>query len=192
LTLYQERNKAILEILLSNNVDTVLDCGCGNGRLLNLLFKSYKFKKLSGLDNSKKQIRMARKKNMDSNINFFCQSIFDFAFSSDLSYYDAIVASEIIEHFTKDELNDFLRIVFSILSPKIVIITTPNKDYNYNYEKLYNGLRHSTHYFELNESEAINFAENIEKKYLNYTATCDFCDINHSSHLITFKRSVIL
>lgn len=186
MTLYNERNNAILQILLLYNIDSVLDCGCGNGRLLKTLSESNRFRRLAGIDNSIKQITKAKKNNVSNNVSFFCKSFFDL--NSDFNFYDAIIASEVIEHFSKNELHEFIHIMFHVLSPKIVIITTPNKDYNHNYEKLYNGLRHSSHQFEFNELEVKEFANDVEKTYPDYSASCNFCDENGSSHLIVFER----
>lgn len=183
-----ERILSIYYILVQNNIGSVLDCGCGEGKLLNFLVESNQFEKLVGVDNCLKRIEKARKKSVNKDIVYLCQSIFDLDQCVDFGEYEAVVASEIIEHFSKEELKDFFRIVLNVLHPKIFIITTPNRSYNENYEKLYNGLRHSSHKFELNEQEATDFVNSIIKNYSDYSVTCDFCDKNHSSHLITFMR----
>lgn len=188
LTLYKERILAIYYILIQNNISSVLDCGCGEGRLLNFLVESNKFKKLAGIDNCLKRIEKARKKAVNKAVVYQHQSFFDLDKCVYLDEYEAIVASEVIEHFLMGELDEFFRITLNVLHPKILIITTPNRSYNKNYENLYNGLRHSSHEFELSEQEASDFANSIIKKYSDYSVTCDFCDSNHSSHLITFKR----
>lgn len=186
MTLYDERNEAIYRTLLNNSIESVLDCGCGNGKLLHKLARSKKFTKLAGLDISERRIEKAKKVNENHNIKFFCDSIFEP--KKEWKEYEAIVASELIEHFSIVENKKFFNNVLDILCPQILIITTPNKSYNHNYATLYNGLRHSSHQFELDENEVIKMAKQIEDSFCEYKVKYDFCDNNHSSHLIIINK----
>lgn len=188
MTLYAERNEAIYRTLLNNSIESVLDCGCGNGKLLNQLAKSKKFNKLAGLDISKKRIEKAKSINANYNITFFCASIFEL--KKEWEEYEAIVASELIEHFSNEENKKFFHNILDVLCPKILIITTPNRSYNHNYDTLYNGLRHSSHQFELDENEVVRTAQQIEDSFCDYRVKYDFCDKNHASHLIIIKQGV--
>ena len=184
--LYHERNLCIKKILDDMNIGSVLDCGCGNGRLLFLLYQQKKYSKLTGIDISEKRIQQAKKKYSTTDIVFLNKSLFDL--DKNFFWHEAIVASEIIEHFTVNELDAFCEIIFNICAPNLAIITTPNKSYNSNYETLCNGLRHSSHLFEFNEEELTTFLNTIIKKYPQYSAESTFCDSNHSSHLIILRK----
>ncbi|KAM0751492.1 hypothetical protein T439DRAFT_312777 [Meredithblackwellia eburnea MCA 4105] len=43
---------------------------------------------------------------------------------------DAVVATEVIEHLTPTALNKFSSVVLGVYQPRIVIVTTPNHDFN--------------------------------------------------------------
>lgn len=186
LTLYQERIFAIVRLLIKNNIDSVLDCGCGDGKLLKELANSNHFKMLAGVDCSLKRVLKAKKNNKGNNVIFFNQSFFETI--PEFKKYDAIVASEIIEHFSSDELEAFFRISLCDLLVKLLIITTPNKSYNYHYDILYDGLRHSSHKFEMDEEDILKFTKFMKEKFPQYNIVCGFCDSNHASHLIIFER----
>ena len=186
MALYQERNMTICQTLNYYKVNSIIDCGCGNGRLLKLLAEANSFVKLVGIDNSTKRIAMAKKNNKCNGVELVCGSFFDMYHK--FKNFEALVASEIIEHFDTDELRRFTHIVFDYLKPQLVVFTTPNRSYNCNYENLYNGFRHTSHKFEFDELEARQFASDIKSKYPQYIFNWVFCDHHHSSHLIIFRR----
>jgi len=43
---------------------------------------------------------------------------------------DTVVATEVIEHLDDDELHSFSTVVFSAYHPTVVVLTTPNYDFN--------------------------------------------------------------
>ena len=72
---------------------------------------------------------------------------------------DAVTAIELIEHLTPDILEKFPQTVFGQMKPKIVIITTPNKEYNVLFEHFEGPFRHWDHKFEWTRSEFQNWVE---------------------------------
>lgn len=184
--LHEERIFAICNILNKYNVESVLDCGCGNGRLLKKLLSMSNFKKLAGVDYSQKRLKIAKKNTQNSTVKLYYQSFFDV--NVDFFQYEAFVASEIIEHLSSEELNMFFEKILKRIKPKLLIITTPNKSYNMNYEILYNGLRHKSHVFEFDEQELNDYLIILRKSYPYYIIEKGYCDSNHASHLIIFER----
>lgn len=183
MTLYEERNNTIFNFLCGSLCKSVLDIGCGDGRLVNLLAKSDCFTKIGAVDLSGKRINRAQKKcNYSEKVNFFNQSFFEY--NCEFKYFEAFVLSEFIEHFERDDLKSLFELIFTVYFPQIVIFTTPNRSYNTNYEILYNGFRHSSHIFELSENEIREFVHNLNKTYTNYFFKSGFCDNKHASHLI--------
>lgn len=62
---------------------------------------------------------------------------------------DAVVAIELIEHLEADVLEKFPYTVFEYTEPRLVIVTTPNADFNVFFPNLANGgFRHPDHKFE--------------------------------------------
>ncbi len=183
MTLYEMRNTTIAKILNLKLITSVLDLGCGDGRLIKLLYNNNIFDNISGVDISSNKIK--RLKNIytdDSRVTFYEQSFFEY--NNEFKKYDAIILSEVIEHLDKEDVFKLLNLIFKVYVPKILIITTPNRSYNYHYEILHNGLRHASHIFELSDQDVVLFTENIRKKYNNYKVKHGYCDNNHASHLI--------
>lgn len=70
-----------------------------------------------------------------------------------LTGYGAIICSEVIEHLYPDVLDKILPITLGIYQPHILIVTTPNAEYNVNFGELNYGksnatMRHDDHKFE--------------------------------------------
>jgi hypothetical protein len=64
-------------------------------------------------------------------------------------YYDAVVCTEVIEHVHEgDELQCFEKLIFVELQPEIIIITTPNIEFNKWFFGSMTKFRHSDHKFE--------------------------------------------
>lgn len=90
------------EIIESSNVDSVLDVGCGDGRLLGILNENIKHK--VGVDLSEKAISFARAFHPD--INFQAKDAKDVE-----GEFDIVVSMQVLEHISDDKVNDFLRTV---------------------------------------------------------------------------------
>jgi len=61
------------------------------------------------------------------------------------SGYDAATVIEVIEHLDENRLQAFEKVLFEFTRPQTVIVSTPNKEYNFHYQNLFEGnLRHRT------------------------------------------------
>lgn len=72
--------------------------------------------------------------------------------------FQGIICSEVIEHVYPDVLDSFLGITLGIYQPEIMIVTTPNAEYNINFLGLKYGtkeseFRHDDHKFEWTRKE---------------------------------------
>ncbi|VVD02227.1 unnamed protein product [Leptidea sinapis] len=86
---------------------------------------------------------------------------------------DAVIAIEMIEHMLPHDLERFVHTVFGFIKPRIVILTTPNADFNILFKALENnGLRRLDHFFEWSRSQFNDWCSNIVDRYPNYTVTC--------------------
>lgn len=61
-----------------------------------------------------------------------------------------------IEHLYPDTLDAFPYNVFSFIKPKLVVITTPNADFNIAFERS-EGFRHPDHKFEWTSKQFIDW-----------------------------------
>lgn len=101
----------------------ILDIGCGHGAFLYFL-KEKVYKNLKGLDISPEQVKLANELGLD-NISH-CNLLEEIPRLKENSY-DVILAFDIIEHFTKDEIFEILESAFRTLKNNgKLIIHVPN------------------------------------------------------------------
>lgn len=149
--LHEERLDTVTEVLLQSGARSVLDLGCGSGRLLRRLAAEEQFTRIVGLDTSVEALRMAEdslKKAQSSagRISLIHGSIT--APDVRLPEFDAAVMVEIIEHVPPELLSLVERTVFADWRPALVVVTTPNREYNVLYGLQEGEYRHPDHHFE--------------------------------------------
>jgi len=84
--------------------------------------------------------------------------------------FDAAALVEVIEHVEPDRLASVERVVFEFARPGLVVVTTPNREYNGNFEGLKPGqLRHPDHRFEWTRDEFRAWTDSIADRF-GYTA----------------------
>jgi 3' terminal RNA ribose 2'-O-methyltransferase Hen1 len=80
--------------------------------------------------------------------------------------YDAAVLIEVIEHLEPTRLETFARVLFGYTRPGVVILTTPNRDYNVQWPRLRaGGLRHRDHRFEWTRAEFQQWATRVAQQH---------------------------
>jgi len=199
--LNDQRLTAVLSELKNSGAKSVLDMGCGEGRLLQLLIKEKKFIAIAGTDVSAvilsraadilKLDRIAEKEK--KRITLFQSSLCyrDKRFKN----YDAVSIVEVIEHLDENRLPSFEAVVFADAAPETVIITTPNFDYNVNYTGLAaNRFRHGDHRFEWNRVQFHAWADSAAARN-NYSVRYE--DIgeqdenqNSPTQMAVFRKNV--
>lgn len=85
---------------------------------------------------------------------------------------DAVICIELIEHLYPDTLMDLPHNIFGYIQPKLVVITTPNADFNVLFPN-FSGFRHPDHKFEWTREQFQGWAENVVSRYPNYTVRFD-------------------
>lgn len=104
-----------------NNVRTILDVGCGSGRLVQFL-KSKKYR-AQGIDPSHDAIKAAKKIAGSSSIRQASASKLPFPANS----FDMVTCISVIEHLTRKEGSLFLKEAKRVLTDKgIIYLITPN------------------------------------------------------------------
>jgi 3' terminal RNA ribose 2'-O-methyltransferase Hen1 len=160
LNLNTQRLGSVVAALKSRGAKRVIDIGCGEGRLLNLLVKERQFTQITGVDVSHAALERASEKlkleragdSLRERVRLLQGSLTykDARFSG----YDAACVIEVVEHLDLPRLAAFERVLFEFAKPPLVVLTTPNRDYNANYESLSDGdLRHGDHRFEWTRAE---------------------------------------
>jgi len=172
LNLNTQRLGSVVAALKSYGVKRLIDIGCGEGSLLKLLVKERQFTNIAGVDVSHVALKRAADNlklewagdSMRERVQLFQGSLTykDARFSG----YDAACVIEVIEHLDVPRLAAFERVLFEFAKPPVVILTTPNKEYNANYGLLYeNDLRHGDHRFEWTRAEFRNWANKTAEKF---------------------------
>ncbi|XP_019872399.2 uncharacterized protein LOC109600661 isoform X3 [Aethina tumida] len=83
---------------------------------------------------------------------------------------NVVTAIELIEHLYPDALDAFPYNVFEYIKPKLVVVTTPNADFNVLF-KNFNKFRHYDHKFEWTREQFQDWATNIVLRFPNYTVS---------------------
>jgi 3' terminal RNA ribose 2'-O-methyltransferase Hen1 len=172
LSLHDQRLGAVLAALKNSGAKQVIDLGCGEGRLLKMLLKETQFTKIVGMDvsvlalqNAADSLRLERMPDKKRERIQLLHGSLVYR-DSRLAGFDAAAVVEVIEHLDLPRLAAFERVVFQFAQPKLVVITTPNAEYNVKWESLPAGkFRHRDHRFEWTRVEFHNWAQNIAERY---------------------------
>lgn len=169
ITLNQERLDTVIKILKEKGSKRVIDLGCGEGKLLRLLTRDSFFQAITGVDVSYRaleiaQDRLSRGSYPQSRVQIFQGSL---TYRDErLQGYEAATLVEVIEHLDLHRLQALERSVFDFAHPQVVILTTPNREYNILWESLPIGqLRHRDHRFEWTRAEFQSWAEDVATRF---------------------------
>jgi 3' terminal RNA ribose 2'-O-methyltransferase Hen1 len=175
LSLNQQRLEIVEATLKHCGAQRIVDLGCGEGKLLRLLLKDPIFQQLLGMDVSYRSLEIAQDRlkldqlpiGQRDRIQLIQGSL---TYRDDrLMGYDAATVIEVIEHLELNRLAALERVLFEFARPKLVIVTTPNVEYNVKFENLASGkLRHPDHRFEWTRAEFQDWAQLIASRH-SYT-----------------------
>ncbi len=170
--LHQVRLNAALEQLKQSGAKRILDLGCGEGRLIRMLLKERQFEKILGMDVSYRELLKAKDRlyydqmspRQKERIGIIQGSLM--YKDARLKDYDAAAVVEVIEHMDEDRLDSFEQVLFDYIKPETVVITTPNSEYNVNYEFLEDdNFRHDDHRFEWTRAEFKSWADKVCEQF---------------------------
>jgi 3' terminal RNA ribose 2'-O-methyltransferase Hen1 len=198
--LNQQRLERVAQVLKQNGAKRVVDLGCGEGNLLRILLSDSTFDKLTGVDVSHAALEKAKKRLKLDDLPLHQQTRIHLMQGS-LIYrddrllgYDAATVIEVIEHLNADRLAAFEQILFGITRPKMVIITTPNVEYNVLYPMPAGTFRDQDHRFEWTRQEFQAWAEPIAAKYgyaVEFQGIGDeYPDVGTPTQMGVFRRTV--
>jgi len=168
LSLNEQRHGTVLAALRASGARNVLDLGCGEGKLLRELVKDRQFERIVGLDVSIRTLESAQKclkldqlpERQTERIQLLHGSLM--YRDKRLEGFDAAALVEVIEHLDPPRLAALERVVFEFARPKVVVLTTPNRDFNVMWESLPAGkFRHPDHRFEWTRTEFREWANRV-------------------------------
>jgi 3' terminal RNA ribose 2'-O-methyltransferase Hen1 len=166
--LHEQRLQAALESVREVEAASLLDLGCGEGKLLELALKERQLTRILGLDVSSQALARARARLHWETMPQAKRKRIDIILGSllyrdsRLSGFDVATLTEVIEHLDTARLEAMERVVFEHARPRRVIITTPNHEYNVHWEQLGGDkMRHKDHRFEWTRAECEMWAERV-------------------------------
>ena len=148
----------------------ILDLGCGDCKLLALLAPDSRFTELVGVDASPRQLVLAETRLKEVNrrqpgrVRLLQGSLV--YRDQRLQGFDAVALVEVIEHLDPPRLATMERVVFEFAAPRLIVVTTPNAEYNVQFATLAaERLRHRDHRFEWRRHEFQQWAERVARRF---------------------------
>jgi 3' terminal RNA ribose 2'-O-methyltransferase Hen1 len=171
-SLNQQRLETVQAVLKELGVKRVVDLGCGEGKLLRLLLKDAAFEQVTGMDVSYRCLERARER-LERDYSLATQQSKLQLFQGSLTYrddrlqdFDGATLIEVIEHMDLDRLAALERVLFEFAAPPVVIVTTPNVEFNVLFPSLPGGqLRHGDHRFEWTRAEFQGWSERVAERF---------------------------
>jgi 3' terminal RNA ribose 2'-O-methyltransferase Hen1 len=169
LSLNDQRIGAVLAALRASGAKRVLDLGCGDGKLLRELLKDKQIAEIVGLDVSIRSLEIAQRRlRLDRVPSERLKLIHGSLVYRDrrLENFDAAAVVEVIEHLDPPRLSAFERVLFEFARPRTVVLTTPNREFNSQWETLSaDKFRHPDHRFEWTRQEFHDWATRITERF---------------------------
>ncbi len=154
-SLNEQRHGTVLAALRGSGARSVIDLGCGEGKLLRELLADKQFERIVGMDVSIRSLEIAQKRlrvdRMPDRQAERLKLIHGSLIYRDqrLANFEAAAVVEVIEHLDPPRLSAFERVVFEFARPQTIVVTTPNSEYNVMWESLpAENFRHPDHRFE--------------------------------------------
>jgi 3' terminal RNA ribose 2'-O-methyltransferase Hen1 len=170
--LWEQRIGAVLSVLRAVGAKSIVDLGCGEGKLLKSLLQDKTFERLVGMDVSWRSLEIAHRRLYMDQMPDAQRKRIELMHGSlvyrdkRLEGLDAAAVIEAIEHLDSPRLAAFERVLFDCARPKAAIVTTPNSEYNVKFATLPNGqFRHKDHRFEWSRHEFSKWAHDIAERF---------------------------
>ena len=170
--LNEQRLERVAKTLEEVGARTVIDLGCGEGKLLQRLLRERSFERVVGVDVSPRTLERA-----EARLGFdrmpprqrervaLLQSSLTYR-DARFAGFDAATLVEVIEHVDPSRLPALERVVFEHARPRVVLVTTPNAEYNVAFAELPAGrFRHGDHRFEWTRAELEAWARYVAERF---------------------------
>lgn len=171
------------------DLNSITDVGCGNGRFLFWLKNVATLEKINFVDIDCNLIEYSLDHNLHPNlmemlfgrqnsakpleVNVFCA---DVTLPDDRLRADVFSLVEVIEHLKPKQVELACRTVFGYYKPRVVLVTTPNREFNHLLSRdgsNKEAFRHYDHKFEWTRTQFMQWAQNVCKQYQMYTVEFD-------------------
>lgn len=171
ISLHEIRLEAVCQVIKDAGAASVVDLGCGEGKLLRLFRKEPKFTRILGMDVAVSVLEACHRKLRLADVTKREEGRVTLIHGS-LTYrdkrlegFDAAALVEVIEHLDPPRLRALERVVFEFARPQMVCVTTPNAEYNAVYGMEPGSLRHKDHRFEWTRTEFFEWCKSVSDRF---------------------------
>jgi 3' terminal RNA ribose 2'-O-methyltransferase Hen1 len=172
LRLQDRRIAAVVEALRGSGAASIADVGCGEGDLLLALVREPQVNRIIGTDVSVRELERAKSRldrtNMLTSKRDSIELFQSSALYADrrLQNLDAITLLEVIEHIDEPRLDALERAIFGFARPRVVVVSTPNSEYNARFPNLEQGeYRHPDHRFEWTRTQFESWCTSVKERF---------------------------
>ncbi|MFP4610523.1 MAG: methyltransferase [Thiohalophilus sp.] len=166
--LHDTRLDQVLRRLKGSGARRVLDLGCGSGHLLYRLAGERQFEQIVGLESCSQSLLRAREllsTYLHDVPGRLCLINGSYAESQPgLGDYDAAAMVETIEHLKPGALSAAEQVVFAQMRPRVVYLTTPNREYNPLYGLYPGEFREPDHEFERDRARFRHWSQGVARR----------------------------
>jgi 3' terminal RNA ribose 2'-O-methyltransferase Hen1 len=170
--LRDERIAAVVSAIAESGATKVLDVGCGSGNLIAALLKLRQVRQVTGMDVSHRALQAAARRLRLDELSPRARDRVELLHGS-ITYtdhrlrdFDAAAVVEVIEHLDPPRLGAFELSLFGNARPAVVVLTTPNAEYNALFDGLPAGaFRHADHRFEWTRAEFSGWAATVASRH---------------------------
>ena len=133
--LHEARLRFALGAVEAAGARSLLDLGCGSGALLKPALALPRLERIVGVERSSQAVAVARRElaayleGPEPRLTLIAGSFLEGLPEPGL-HCDAVTLVETIEHLPPDRLDALAGCVFEAAAPALVVVTTPNRDYN--------------------------------------------------------------
>jgi 3' terminal RNA ribose 2'-O-methyltransferase Hen1 len=170
--LHDQRIAAVMSAIAESGAVRVLDVGCGSGKLIAALLKLPQVRQVTGMDVSHRALKAAARRLHLDELSPRARERVELLHGSitytdrRLREFDAAAVVEVIEHLDPPRLGAFELSLFGNARPTVVVLTTPNAEYNTLFGSLPAGaLRHADHRFEWSRAEFSDWAAAVAARH---------------------------
>lgn len=156
------RHEAILRILGERGSRRIVDLGCSEGSLLEMICSMPLVEEAVGVDPSLSDLERAGKRCGPKGRVLQGSAIY---VDSRLRGFDTVVMCEMIEHVDPSRVELVERAVFGTMRPDTVILTTPNRSFNEAFGLPPGSFRHQDHRFEWTSTECSGWARRVAAQF---------------------------
>ncbi|GHC17705.1 methyltransferase domain-containing protein [Aidingimonas halophila] len=167
--LHSDRLETVTQRLKASGARSVIDLGCGSGALLAYLMEEPQFVRLMGVEQSGIGLVQAKQRLEEpmaaepGRLELVCASYTER--SSRFQDFEAAAMVETIEHVPSTRLSEVEQAVFGCYRPGLLVMTTPNREYNPLFDLAPGEFRDVDHWFEWDRAKFRQWGQGVARRH---------------------------